>query len=130
MSIYYVGIKKNKGKRLPQLYYRKMKTCYDPCFIGIEVASTTLVLVQYNTIPSMLAYSRRWDCPPPPPPPAVFPAHISSSRPRDLYARNRIRLCGHSLRRWRDSCARGTFLAGEPPSEATENPICHISYKF
>ena len=67
LSIYYVGIKKNKGKRLPQLYYRKMKTCYDPCFIGIEVASTTLVLVQYNTIPSMLAYSRRWDSPLPPP---------------------------------------------------------------
>jgi len=44
-----------------------MKTCYDPCFIGIEVASRTLVLVQYNTIPSLLACSRRSDSPIPPP---------------------------------------------------------------
>ena len=40
-----------------------------------------------------------------------------------------------SLRCWRDSFARGTFLAEEPPSKASdeaerENPTCHLSYEF
>ena len=40
-----------------------------------------------------------------------------------------------SLRSWWDSCARGTFLAAEPPCEvrgeaARVNPACRISYEF
>ena len=40
-----------------------------------------------------------------------------------------------SLRNWWDSCARGTFLAAEPPCEvrgeaARVNPACRISYEF
>ena len=38
LSINYVGMSKDMGKRLPQLYYIKMKISYDPDFIAIGVA--------------------------------------------------------------------------------------------
>ena len=38
LSIYFVSINKNIGKRLPLLYYIKMKFCCHPCFIDIGVA--------------------------------------------------------------------------------------------
>ena len=41
LSINYVGISKDMGKRLPQLYYVKMKFSYDLGFIAIGVAMAT-----------------------------------------------------------------------------------------
>ena len=41
LSINYVGMSKDMGKRLPQLYYIKMKVSYDLDFIAIEVAMAT-----------------------------------------------------------------------------------------
>ena len=41
LSINYVSISNDMGKRLPQLYYRKMKICYDLGFIAIGVAIAT-----------------------------------------------------------------------------------------
>ena len=38
LSINYVGMSKDMGKRLPQLYYIKMKISYDLRFIAIGVA--------------------------------------------------------------------------------------------
>ena len=38
LSINYFGMSKDMGKRLPQLYYIKMKTSYDLGFIAIGVA--------------------------------------------------------------------------------------------
>ena len=35
--IFYVGINKYIGKKLSQLFYMKMKICFDPCFIDIRV---------------------------------------------------------------------------------------------
>ena len=40
-SINYVGMSKDMGKRLPQLYYIKMKISYDLGFIAIGVAMAT-----------------------------------------------------------------------------------------
>ena len=40
-SINYVGMSKDMGKRLPQLYYIKMKISYDLGFIAIGVAIAT-----------------------------------------------------------------------------------------
>ena len=40
-SINYVGMSKDMRKRLPQLYYIKMKIFYDLGFIGIGVAMAT-----------------------------------------------------------------------------------------
>ena len=37
LSINYVSISKDMGKRLPQLYYIKMKISYDVSFIAIRV---------------------------------------------------------------------------------------------
>ena len=37
----YVGISKDMGKRLPQLYHIKMKISYDLGFIAIRVAMAT-----------------------------------------------------------------------------------------
>ena len=41
LSINYVGMSKDKKKRLPQLYYIKMKISYDLGFIAIGVAMAT-----------------------------------------------------------------------------------------
>ena len=41
LSINYVGMSKDMGKRLPQLYYIKMKISYDLGFIVIGVAMAT-----------------------------------------------------------------------------------------
>ena len=41
LSINYVGMSKYMGKRLPQLYYIKMKICYDLGFNAIGVAMAT-----------------------------------------------------------------------------------------
>ena len=41
LSINYVAMSKDMGKRLPQLYYIKMKTSYDLGFIAIGVAIAT-----------------------------------------------------------------------------------------
>ena len=41
LSINYVGMSKGMGKRLPQLYYIKMKISYDVGFIAIGVAIAT-----------------------------------------------------------------------------------------
>ena len=41
LSINYVGMSKDMGKRLPQLYYIKMKMSYDLGFIAIGVAVAT-----------------------------------------------------------------------------------------
>ena len=41
LSINYVGMSKDMGKRLPQLYYIKMKISYDLGFIAIGVAMAT-----------------------------------------------------------------------------------------
>ena len=41
LSINYVGMSKDMEKRLPQLYYIKMKISYDLGFIAIGVAMTT-----------------------------------------------------------------------------------------
>ena len=41
LSINYVGMSKDMEKRLPQLYYIKMKISYDLDFIAIEVATAT-----------------------------------------------------------------------------------------
>ena len=41
LSINYVGMSKDMGKRLPQLNYVKMKICYDLGFIAIGVAIAT-----------------------------------------------------------------------------------------
>ena len=41
LSINYVGMSKDMEKRLPQLYYIKMKISYDPDFIAIGVAMAT-----------------------------------------------------------------------------------------
>ena len=38
LSINYIGMSKDMGKRLPQLYYIKMKISYDLGFIAIGVA--------------------------------------------------------------------------------------------
>ena len=38
LSINYVAMSKDMGKRLPQLYYIKMKISYDLGFIAIKVA--------------------------------------------------------------------------------------------
>ena len=38
LSINYVAISKDMGRRLPQLYYIKMKISYDLGFIAIRVA--------------------------------------------------------------------------------------------
>ena len=35
LGIYYCAIKKDVGKRLPQMYYVKMKICYDP-YLSLE----------------------------------------------------------------------------------------------
>ena len=43
MSINYVGMSKGKEKRLPQLYYIKMKISYDLGFIAIRVAITFFI---------------------------------------------------------------------------------------
>ena len=40
-SFNYVGMSKHMGKRLPQLYYIKMKISYDLGFIAIGVAMAT-----------------------------------------------------------------------------------------
>ena len=40
-SINYVGMRKDMGKRLPQLYYIKMNISYDLGFIAIGVAMAT-----------------------------------------------------------------------------------------
>ena len=40
-SINYVGMSKDMEKRLPQLYYIKIKISYDLDFIAIEVAMAT-----------------------------------------------------------------------------------------
>ena len=41
LSINYVAMNKDMGKRLPQLYYIKMKISYDLGFIAIGVAIAT-----------------------------------------------------------------------------------------
>ena len=41
LSINYVAMSKDMGKRLPQLYYIKMKISYDLGFIAIRVAIAT-----------------------------------------------------------------------------------------
>ena len=41
LSINYVGMSKDMGKRLPQLYYIKMKISYDLGFIAMGVAMAT-----------------------------------------------------------------------------------------
>ena len=41
LSVYSFGINKDIGKRLPQLYYIKMKICNDPCFVDFGVAMAT-----------------------------------------------------------------------------------------
>ena len=41
LSIKYVAMSKDMGKRLPQLYYIKMKISYDLGFIAIGVAMAT-----------------------------------------------------------------------------------------
>ena len=41
LSINYVAMSKDRGKRLPQLYYIKMKISYDLGFIAIRVAMAT-----------------------------------------------------------------------------------------
>ena len=41
LSINYVGMSKDMEKRLPQLYYTKMKIFYDLGFIAIGVAMAT-----------------------------------------------------------------------------------------
>ena len=41
LSINYVGMSKDMGKRLPQLYYIMMKISYDLGFIAIGVATAT-----------------------------------------------------------------------------------------
>ena len=41
MSINYVGMSKDMEKKLPQLYYIKMKISYDLGFIAIGVAMAT-----------------------------------------------------------------------------------------
>ena len=41
LSINYVATSKDKGKRLPQLYYVKMKISFDLGFIAIGVAMAT-----------------------------------------------------------------------------------------
>ena len=41
LSINYVGMSKDMEKRLPQLYYIKMKISYDLGFIAIGVAMAT-----------------------------------------------------------------------------------------
>ena len=41
LSLNYAGMSKNMEKRLPQLYYIKMKISYDLGFIAIEVAIAT-----------------------------------------------------------------------------------------
>ena len=41
LSINYVAMSKDMGKRLPQLYYIKMKIFYDLGFIAIGVAMAT-----------------------------------------------------------------------------------------
>ena len=41
LSINYVATSKGMGKRLPQLYYIKMKISYDVGFIAIGVAIAT-----------------------------------------------------------------------------------------
>ena len=41
LSINYVAVIKDMGKRLPQLYYIKMKISYDLGFIAIGVAMAT-----------------------------------------------------------------------------------------
>ena len=41
LSINYIGMSKDMGKRLPQLYYIKMKISYDLGFIAIGVAMAT-----------------------------------------------------------------------------------------
>ena len=41
LSINYVGMSKDREKKLPQLYYIKMKISYDLGFIAIGVAMAT-----------------------------------------------------------------------------------------
>ena len=41
LSINYVGMSKDVGKRLPQMYYTKMKISYDLDFVAIGVAVAT-----------------------------------------------------------------------------------------
>ena len=41
LSINYVGMRKDMEKKLPQLYYIKMKISYDLGFIAIGVAMAT-----------------------------------------------------------------------------------------
>ena len=41
LSINYIAMSKDMGKRLPQLYYIKMKISYDLGFIAIGVAMAT-----------------------------------------------------------------------------------------
>ena len=41
LNINYVAMSKDMGKRLPELYYIKMKISYDLGFIAIEVAIAT-----------------------------------------------------------------------------------------
>ena len=42
LSINYVDMSKDMGKRLPQLYHITMKICYDLGFIAVKVAMATL----------------------------------------------------------------------------------------
>ena len=42
LSINYVDMSKDMGKRLPQLYYIRMRICYDLGFIAVGVAMATL----------------------------------------------------------------------------------------
>lgn len=42
LNIYLVFMNKVIGKRIPQLYYLKMKIFCEPCFIDIKVAMATL----------------------------------------------------------------------------------------
>ena len=41
MNVNYVGVSKDTEKRLPQLYYIKMKLSYDLGFLAIGVAIAT-----------------------------------------------------------------------------------------
>ena len=47
LSINYVAISNDMGKRLPQLYYIKMKISYDLGFIAIGVAILKLLVIWY-----------------------------------------------------------------------------------
>ena len=47
MSINYVAMSKDIGKRFPQLYYIRMKISYDLGFIAIGIAVQVSVLVSH-----------------------------------------------------------------------------------